>query len=243
MQNGVSNSIVLGLTLQRNSIDNPLYTRRGSMFTLSFNATPPASLFGKKNWKALSESNTDAAKKERYKWIEYWKLKFQARTYTPLTDPMGRWTLVLMTRADFGLLGSWNKYLKSPFETFYVGGDGMSGSYTYATETIALRGYENGAFTPRSDGYAYDRFVVELHFPLMLSQSATIYPLVFLEAGNAWTDIKEFNPFDIKRSAGVGARIFLPMIGMMGIDWGYGFDKVFGEKGGSNFHFVLGQEF
>ena len=243
MQNGVSNSIVLGLTLQRNSIDNPLYTRRGSSFTLSFNATPPASLFGKKDWKALSESNTEASKKELYKWIEYWKLKFQARTYTPLTDAMGRWTLVLMTRADFGLLGSWNKHLKSPFETFYVGGDGMSGSYTYATETIALRGYENGAFTPRSDGYAYDRFVVELHFPLMLSQSATIYPLVFVEAGNAWTDIKDFNPFDVKRSAGVGARIFLPMIGMMGIDWGYGFDKVFGQKGGSNFHFVLGQEF
>ena len=243
MRNGVSNSIVLGLTLSRSSIDNPLYTRKGSTFTLSLNMTPPASLFGKKNWEALSKSNTDESKKQLYKWIEYWKLKFQARTYTPLTDPDGRWTLVLMTRADFGLLGSWNKWLKSPFETFYVGGDGMSGSYTYATEAIALRGYENGAFTPRSEGYAYDRFVLELHFPLMLSQSATIYPLVFVEAGNAWTDVRDFNPFDVKRSAGVGARIFLPMIGMMGIDWGYGFDTVYGEKGGSNFHFVLGQEF
>ncbi len=244
MNNGVSNSIVLGFTLARNSIDNPLYTRRGSSFSLSFHATPPASMFGKKDWKRLSESSLEADKKELYRWIEYWKLKFQARTYTPLTDPDGRWTLVLMTRADFGLLGSWNKHLKSPFETFYVGGDGMSGSYTYATETIALRGYENGAFTPwGSEGYAYDRFVVELHFPLMLSTSATIYPLVFLEAGNAWTSVKQFNPFDMKRSAGVGARIFLPMIGMMGIDWGYGFDTVFGKKGGSNFHFVLGQEF
>ena len=244
MNNGVSNSIVLGFTLSRNSIDNPLYTRRGSSFTLSFHATPPASLFGKKDWKALSQSTLEADKKELYRWIEYWKLKFQARTYTPLTDPDGRWTLVLMTRADFGLLGSWNKHIKSPFETFYVGGDGMSGSYTYATETIALRGYENGAFTPwGSEGYAYDRFVLELHFPLMLSTSATIYPLVFLEAGNAWTSVKQFNPFDMKRSAGVGARIFLPMIGMMGIDWGYGFDTVFGKKGGSNFHFVLGQEF
>lgn len=244
MNNGVSNSIVLGFTIGRNSIDNPLYTRKGSMFSLSFHATPPASLFGKKDWKALSESNTDESKRELYRWIEYWKLKFQARTYTPLTDPNGRWTLVLMTRADFGLLGSWNKHLKSPFETFYVGGDGMSGSYTYATETIALRGYENGAFTPwGSEGYAYNRFVMELHFPLMLSTSATIYPLVFLEAGNAWTSVKSFNPFDMKRSAGVGARIFLPMIGMMGIDWGYGFDTVFGKKGGSNFHFVLGQEF
>ena len=244
MNNGVSNSIVLGFTLSRNSIDNPLYTRRGSSFTLSFHATPPASLFGKKDWKALSQSTLEADKKELYRWIEYWKLKFQARTYTPLTDPDGRWTLVLMTRADFGLLGSWNKHIKSPFETFYVGGDGMSGSYTYATETIALRGYENGAFTPwGSEGYAYDRFVLELHFPLMLSTSATIYPLVFLEAGNAWTSVKQFNPFDMKRSAGVGARIFLPMIGMMGIDWAYGFDKVYGTKGGSQFHFIIGQEF
>jgi len=244
MNNGVSNSIVLGLNLTRSSIDNPLYTRKGSVFTLSFSATPPASLFGKKDWQALSQSSTEADKKELYKWIEYWKIKFQARTYTPLTDPDGRWTLVLMTRADIGLLGSWNKWLKSPFETFYVGGDGMSGSYTYATETIALRGYENGMFTPYGyEGYAYDRFVMELHFPLMLSQSATIYPLVFVEGGNAWTSVKEFNPFNIKRSAGVGARIYLPMIGMMGIDWGYGFDTVFGEKGGSNFHFVLGQEF
>ncbi|MBR1935353.1 MAG: outer membrane protein assembly factor BamA [Muribaculaceae bacterium] len=244
MNNGVSNSIVLGLTLARNSIDNPLYTRRGSMFSLSFRATPPASLFGKKDWAKLKSQNTEASKKELYRWIEYWKLKFQARTYTPLTDPDGRWTLVLMTRADIGLLGSWNKHLKSPFETFYVGGDGMSGSYTYATETIALRGYENGAFTPWGyEGYAYDRFVVELHFPLMLSTSATIYPLLFVEGGNAWTSVSKFNPFDIKRSAGVGVRVFLPMLGMLGIDWGYGFDTVFGKKGGSNFHFVLGQEF
>lgn len=244
MNNGSSNSIVLGLTLARNSIDNPLYTRKGSMFSLSFRFTPPANLFGHKDWKRLSETKTDAAKKDLYKWIEYWKLKFQARTYTPLTDPDGRWTLVLMTRADIGLLSSWNRYLKSPFENFYVGGDGMSGSYTYATETIALRGYNNGQFTPfRSEGYAYDRFVMELHFPLMLSTSATIYPLLFLEAGNAWTSVKDFSPFDLKRSAGVGVRIFLPMLGMMGIDWGYGFDKVYGQKGGSNFHFVLGQEF
>ena len=244
MNNGVSNSIVFGVTLSRNSIDNPLYTRKGSSFSLSFHAPPPASLFGKKDWEKLSKTNTDAAKKELYHWIEYWKLKFQARTYTPLTDPDGRWTLVLMTRADIGLLGSWNRHIKSPFETFYVGGDGMSGSYTYATETIALRGYENGAFTPYGyDGYAYNRYVMELHFPLMLSTSATIYPLVFIEGGNAWTSVSKFNPFDIKRSAGAGVRIFLPMIGMLGIDWGYGFDTVFGKKGGSNFHFVLGQEF
>ena len=244
MNNGTSNSLVLGLTLARNSIDNPLYTRRGSTFSLSLQLTPPASLFGKKNWEALYKENTTESKKELYRWIEYWKLKFQSRTYTPLTDPNGQWTLVLMTRADFGLLGSYNKYLKSPFETFYVGGDGMTGSYTYATETIGLRGYDNGALTPWGrEGYAYTRLGMELHFPFMLQTSTTIYGLAFVEGGNAWTDVKNFSPFNLKRSAGVGLRIYLPMVGMMGIDWAYGFDKVFGTRGGSHFHFILGQEF
>lgn len=244
MQNGTSNALVLGLTLGRNSIDNPLYTRRGSNISLDLQLTPPASLFGKKDWKKLSEENTTESKKEMYRWVEYWKLRFKSRTYTPLTNPDGQYTLVLMTRADIGLLGSYNKYLKSPFETFYVGGDGMSGSYTYAQETIALRGYDNGALTPfRSEGYAYTRFGVELHFPFMLQPTTTIYGLTFIEGGNAWTSVGKFSPFDLKRSAGAGIRIFLPMVGMMGIDWAYGFDRVFGERGGSHFHFILGQEF
>ena len=244
MSNGTSNALVLGLTLQRNSIDNPLYTRRGSSFSLNLQITPPASLFGKKNWQKLAEENTTASKKEMYRWIEYWKLRFKSRTYTPLTDPDGKWTLVLMTRADIGILGSYNKWLKSPFETFYVGGDGMSGSYTYATETIALRGYENGALTPwGKEGYAYTRFGMELHFPFLLQPTTTIYGLLFAEGGNAWTAVKDFSPFNLKRSAGAGVRIFLPMVGLMGIDWAYGFDTVYGQKGGSHFHFVLGQEF
>lgn len=244
MNNGTSNSLVLGLTLQRTSIDNPLFTRRGSQFSLNLQMTPPASLFGKKNWEKLSQENTTESKKEMYRWIEYWKLRFHSRTYTPLVNPDGTYTLVLMTRADIGLLGSYNKWLKSPFETFYVGGDGMTGSYTYATETIGLRGYENGAFTPWGrEGYAYTRFGMELHFPFMLQTSTTIYGLCFVEAGNAWTSVSRFNPFDVKRSAGAGVRIFLPMVGMMGIDWAYGFDRVYGERGGSQFHFILGQEF
>ncbi len=245
MNNGTSNSIVLGLTLARNSIDNPLYTRRGSSFSLSLHMTPPASLFNPgENWEKLYGENTTESKKELYKWIEYWKLKFRSRTYTPLTDPYGQWTLVLMTRADVGLLGSYNKWLKSPFETFYVGGDGMTGSYTYATETIGLRGYDNGQFTPwGKEGYAYTRFGMELHFPFMLQPTTTIYGLAFVEGGNAWTSVKDFSPFNIKRSAGAGVRIYLPMVGMMGIDWAYGFDKVYGQRGGSHFHFILGQEF
>ena len=245
MQNGTSNSLGLTLSLSRTSIDNPYYTRRGSTFSLEFTATPPASLFGKKNWKY--EANTlksEEAKKELYRWIEYWKLKFKSKTYTPLTDPDGQWTLVLMTRADFGLLGSYNRYLKTPFETFYFGGDGMTGGYTYATETVSMRGYENGQFTPNYyEGYAYGKATMELHFPFILQPATTIYGLVFAEAGNAWTSVKDFSPFNLKRSAGAGVRVFLSVIGFLGVDWAYGFDKVWGRRGGSQFHFVLGQEF
>ncbi len=246
--NGNANSLVLGLTLSRNSIDNPLFTRSGSTFQINLQLTPPASLFMPgRNWEKLSlEAETNqTTRTELYKWVEYWKLRFHSKTYTPLINPNGKYTLVLMTRADFGLLGSYNKYLKSPFETFYVGGDGMSGSYTYATETIALRGYDNGAFTPYGkEGYAYTRFGVELHFPFLLQPTTTIYGLVFAEAGNAWTSVSDFNPFQLKRSAGVGLRVFLPMVGLLGVDWGYGFDRdAYGNRGGSHFHFVLGQEF
>lgn len=244
MNTGTSHSITLGATLARTSLDNPIFTRRGSQFSLSVQLTPPYSAWDGKDYKTLSQQPTQKAKQEMYRWIEYYKIKFKSRTYTPLTNPENQYTLVLMTRADFGLLGSYNPYKKSPFETFYVGGDGMTGSYTYATETIGLRGYDNGAFTPWGyEGYAYTRFALELHFPFLLQPSTTIYGLAFVEAGNAWQDIKEFNPFDMKRSAGAGIRVFLPMIGMLGIDWAYGFDKAFGTRGGSHFHFILGQEF
>ena len=242
MQNGTSHSFTLGLTLGRSSIDNPIYTRRGSQFTLSAQFTPPYSLFSKKDYKSLYESSSRADREELYRWIEYYKIKFKSRVYTPLNNSE-KYTLVLMGRADFGLLGSYNKYKQPPFETFHVGGDGMTGSYTYATETIGLRGYDNGALTPYSDGRAYTRFSMELHFPFLLQPSSTIYGLAFVEGGNAWTSLENFNPFSLKRSAGVGVRIFLPMIGLMGIDWAYGFDKVQGEKGGGHFHFILGQEF
>jgi outer membrane protein insertion porin family len=248
MNNGTSNSLVLSMVLSRSSTDNPYYTRRGSEFSLELDVTPPMSKFRKKNWEGLyydaTYNSSAAAKKEMYKWIEYWKLKFKSKTYTPLTDPDGQWTLVLMSRADFGLLGYYNKYLRTPFETFYFGGDGMTGSGTYATETVAMRGYDNGQFTPWGyEGYAYGKCTFELHFPFMLQPTTTIYGLVFAEAGNAWTSVQNFSPFNLKRSAGAGLRIYLSVLGFMGIDWGYGFDKVWGTKGGSHFHFVLGQEF
>ncbi|MGL4992812.1 MAG: BamA/OMP85 family outer membrane protein [Bacteroidales bacterium] len=241
IQNGQSNNLSLNITLSRNSTDNPVFTRNGSQFTLSLGITPPYSLLGES--KKLDYENIPNNDARKFRWIEYHKWKFKGRTFTPLTKDE---KLILATRVEYGFLGSFNKNKKSPFETFYMGGDGMSGySSTYLTETVALRGYENGSITGNGDAYAYSRLGVELRYPLMLQPSSTIYALTFLEAGNAWIDTKDFNPFDLKRSAGVGVRILLPMIGMLGIDWAYGFDKVNGSRqyGGSNFHFVIGQEF
>ncbi len=253
INNGNCNNINLGVTLSRTSTDNQLFPRRGSEFMASVTLTPPWSLFDGKNYASLASGETYRTDidryydelEEKYRWIEYHKWKFKTKTYTALTE--GQKCFVLMTRVELGLLGSYNKYKKSPFETFYVGGDGMSGySTSYAEETIGLRGYENGSLTPYgASGYAYDRFTVELRYPFLLGNT-TIYGLGFVEGGNAWAEAKNFNPFDIKRSAGVGVRIFLPMVGLMGIDWAYGFDKPFStstSRGGSQFHFILGQEF
>lgn len=247
MSNGSANNLNLTLSLNRTSTDNPLFPRRGSEFSASVTVTPPWSSWDKKDYANLANNQYsptyNAEQQEKYRWVEYHKWKFKSKTYTALSG--GSKCFVLMTRVELGLLGCYNKYKKSPFETFYMGGDGMSGySSNYATETIGLRGYENGALTPSasSQGYAYDRFSLELRYPFLLGNT-TIYGLGFLEAGNAWQEASKFNPFDMKRSAGLGVRIFLPMVGLMGIDWAYGFDKVFGTKGGSQFHFILGQEF
>lgn len=244
--NGKCNNLSINLTLSRSSIDNPIYPRQGSEFSLSAQLTPPYSLFDGTDYSKYSTSNQDDMNK-MHKWIEYHKWKFKSKVYIPLMDPIAvKRTPVLMGRVEFGLLGHYNKYKKSPFETFDVGGDGMTGYSSYATESVALRGYENSSLTPYGyEGYAYARLGLELRYPLMLETSTSIYALTFVEAGNAWHDVNKFNPFDLKRSAGVGVRIFLPMIGMMGIDWAYGFDKVLGSKqyGGSQFHFILGQEF
>ncbi len=245
MTSGSANDLNLSLTLARNSIDNPIFPRYGSEFSFSVQVTPPYSLFSKKDYSTYGQSNYDEAA-SMFRWIEYHKWKFKAKTYTALAEI--KKTPVIMTRAEFGLLGHYNKYKRSPFGTFYMGGDGMSGySYNYASETIALRGYENGSLTPYGggEGYAYMRLGAELRYPIMLENSTSIYALAFAEAGNAWNKVGNFNPFSLKRSAGVGVRIFLPMIGMMGIDWAYGFDKVRGSASpsGGQFHFIIGQEF
>ena len=257
---GMAHNISYTLNLMRNSSDQQIYPRSGSEFSFSLQLTPPFSLFRKydldsdgnkvpvKSYKDVNYDNWSG--RDRYRWIEYHKWKFSAATYS---KPFDRLDFVLMTRAQFGYLGYYNRnWGYSPFEGFLVGGDGMSGYYSYGTEVISLRGYENYSLTPyepskyNSNGYAYagnvyDKFTVELRYPVILQPSSTIYALAFLEGGNCWSDIKNFNPFQIKRSAGVGVRIFLPMVGLLGVDWGWGFDGPEGSK--SQFHFVIGQQF
>lgn len=262
LHNGSANNLRFGITFARNSIDNPYYTRRGSSVSLTLQSTLPYSKFiknekvdellVKKNEGTLTNQEVETLKQELFKWVEYYKTEFKAKLFTPLSSNQ---KLVLLTRAEYGFLGYYDKNRRSPFERYYVGGDGTSGtSSTYALTTVTLRGYDNGTLTPRERFYPgdrvqyagnlYSKLSFELRYPLMLEQAATIYVLAFAEAGNAWQNFKDFNPLELKRSAGAGVRLFLPMLGLLGVDYGYGFDKdINGNKGGHNCHIVIGQEF
>ena len=247
VQDGNCNSLSFNLTLSRSSIDQPIYTRSGSQFSLGLEFTPPYSLVDGKDYKSMQKVNTYYESAKKYELIEYYKWSFKSKTFHPLFySSTNTKTPVLMTRAEFGFLGYYNQYKKSPFGTYYMGGDGMTGtSSTYATETVGLRGYENGSIATNAS--AYTRLGVELRYPVMLEPSSTIYLLSFIDAGNAWTSLKDTNPFQLKRSAGIGVRIMLPMVGLMGIDWGYGFDKIYSngswDRSGGRFNFIIGQEF
>jgi outer membrane protein insertion porin family len=236
---GSSNNLSFSQTISRNSVDGFVWIRTGSQFNFTIQATPPFSFF---------DTKTDyktAIATVKYKWLEYHKWKFSAANY----KSVGKF--VLYSKAQFGFLGFYNKNIgQSPFERFYVGGDGLSGYSLDGREIIALRGYDNNSVTPKINGSniggtAYDKFTVEMRFPISLNPSATIYTLGFIEGGNNYLGMKNFNPFSLKRSAGVGVRIFLPMFGLLGLDWGYGFDDIEGSKvySGSNFHFTIGQQF
>ena len=251
MSNGASNLLSLKLVFARNSVDQPIYPRRGSEFSASVQATLPYSLWDGKDYKRLAElANStdskvaDAANQERYRWIEFHKWQFKAQWFQSLTRNTN---LVLMAKAEMGFLGSYNKNKVSPFERFEVGGDGMSGYNIYGIDIISMRGYEDGALDPDPNNYscAYNKYTMELRYPVILKPSSQIYVLGFLEGGNAFTSWKKFSPFKIKRSAGFGVRLYLPVVGMLGIDWGYGFDAPANSntKSGSQFHFVLGQQF
>ncbi|MBR1387842.1 MAG: BamA/TamA family outer membrane protein [Alloprevotella sp.] len=247
---GNCNNINMRLSLNRTSTDNTFYPRRGSELELSVAFTPPYSLWDKKDYANLATDyrsvNYQKESQEKFRWIEYHKWKFKFRNFIALANiPKAP---VLMTRVEFGLLGSYNRHKKSPFEAYYVGGDGMSGyTYGYATETIGLRGYDNGTIAGNhgDNAYAYSRMTLELRYPLILEGQTNIFALAFVEGGNAWTDVKKFNPFDMKRSAGVGIRLMLPMVGMLGVDWAYGFQRYINgvKAGGSQIHFIMNQEF
>lgn len=241
-RNGVSNLMSVTTRLTRfSSGPNQIYPRRGSTFNLSLQLTPPYSLLSGKDY-------SNATQQEKYKWIEFHKWSFKGEYYYEVFDKF-----VLAPRFAFGYLGHYNNDIgPSPFENFYLGGDGMTGYSFYGRDVIALRGYENGSLTPNvvsngnsvPSGNVYTKLTFEMRYPITLNPQATIYGLVFMEAGKAWYELKEFNPFDVHRSAGVGLRANLPMFGLLGIDWAYGFDPVSGKDvHGHQFHFVMGQQF
>ena len=238
ISNGHSNMLSLKLVLQRSSVDSPFFSRKGSEFTASVQATPPFSL-----WDGKDYADSKLSEQDRYRWIEFHKWNLKAKWFFPLTTNQN---LVLMASAEMGYLGHYNKDKISPFERFEIGGDGMTGYNIYGVDIIAMRGYEDGALDPSSYySVAYNKYTVELRYPIILKPQSSIYVIGFLEGGNGFNSWKEFSPFKIKRSAGVGVRLYLPVVGMLGIDWGYGFDAPYGstKPSGSQFHCTMGQTF
>ena len=235
--NGYSNNFNFNVNLGRNSIDQLIYPRSGSKFNLSLKLTPPYSLFSK------NKDFSNMTDQERFKWVEYYKWKFTSSWFSAFNDK-----LVLNNRAEMGLLGAYNNQIGvSPFERFYVGGDGLSGmGYVFdGRELISLRGYSNNSVSPQTGGTIYTKYTSELRYALSLNPTSTVYVLGFLEGGNSWDNFDFYNPFEIKKSAGFGVRIMLPMVGMMGIDYGWGFDEVLNnpDANGGQFHFSIGQQF
>ena len=238
MSNGVANELSFKVALSRSTVDQPIYPRSGSEFSAVLTLTPPYSL-----WDGRDYSDSNMPDRTRYKWIEYHRWQFNARWFLPLTRNNN---LVLMAAAEMGFLGHYNKNKVSPFERFEVGGDGMSGYTIYGVDIIRLRGYENGALDPTSDySIGYNKYTMELRYPVILKESSQIYVLGFLEGGNGFDSWKSFSPFKIKRSSGLGVRLYLPIVGLLGLDWGWGFDAPAGStrRSGSQFHFTMGQTF
>lgn len=238
MSNGVANELSLKVALSRSTVDQPIYPRSGSEFSAILTFTPPYSL-----WDGRDYSDASMPDRVRYKWIEYHRWQLNARWFLPISRNN---KLVLMAGAEMGFLGHYNKNKVSPFERFEVGGDGMSGYTIYGVDIIRLRGYENGALDPTSDySIGYNKYTMELRYPVILKESSQIYVLGFLEGGNGYSSWKDFSPFRIKRSAGLGVRIYLPIVGLLGLDWGWGFDAPAGStrRSGSQFHFTMGQTF
>jgi outer membrane protein insertion porin family len=236
---GISYNPSLQITLSRNSVSDPIYPTSGSNFTTSIQATPPLSFFNDKDY-------TKMALTEKYKWAEFYKFKFDAEWYTPIYKK-----LVLMCKTRFGFLGYYNpKIGPTFFERFQVGGAGIFGYNIAATEIISQRGYDNYTISQTAMGGSagapiFNKFTMELRQAITTGQTATVYGLAFIEAGDAWSSIEKYNPFQLKRSAGVGIRLFMPMFGLIGLDYAWGFDYKDVPKSGqpTQVHFFIGQQF
>jgi outer membrane protein insertion porin family len=249
---GQANNLAYTIALSRNNtFTNPIFPVGGSKFTISAKLTPPYSLINGVDYSNLKSQkefqlsngnpNTEKIDQEKFRWLEYYKLKFNGEWYTTL---IGK--LVLKTQTDFGFIGAYNNERGNiPFERFYLGGDGMQNYALDGRETIALRGYKNQSLSSQDGSLIYNKFTVELRYPLTLKPSASIFALSFLESGNGYNSFRDFNPFNSKRSAGMGVRIFMPAFGLLGIDFGYGFDNPTGasEPNGWETHFIIGQQF
>jgi outer membrane protein insertion porin family len=238
--NGYSNNFNLGVAFSRNSVSQPIYPRSGSSHSISLQVTPPYSLFDNKDY-------TGATAQERYRFIEYHKWKLTSTWFTPL-EPAKK--LMLAVKMQYGMLGYYNGEIgQSPFERFFLGGDGLSGNFTlYGNDVIGMRGYEPSSLSPGAGAIAYAKYSLEVRYPITLNPNATLYGLGFLEAGNSWGRFRDFDPFNAKRSAGFGLRIFLPMFGLLGLDYGWPFDRSYDdplniEHGKPEFQFTLGQFF
>jgi len=250
---GEANNLSYTINLTRNNTRiNPIFPTGGSTFSISGKFTPPYSLFSKKDFSNLGvlaefqdeNGNPDQSKidQEKFKWLEFYKIKFNGTWYSQVYDK-----LILKTQADFGFLGAYNLARGNiPFERFFLGGDGMINYALDGRETIALRGYPNQSLSSTDGSVIYNKFTLELRYPITLKPTASIYTLTFLEAGNGYNNFREFNPFNSRRSAGAGVRIFMPAFGLLGIDFGYGFDNVnpnITTPNGWETHFVIGQRF
>ena len=234
--NGYANNLSLTSTISRNSVDNPIYPRSGSSFTLNMQFTPPYSMFNNKDY-------STATQQERFKWVEYHKWKFDAIWYI---EPVKK--LVITPQFRFGMIGLYDQNVGyTPFEQFRVGGSGLVGFTVYGTDIVSQRGYADGTVSSPNGGSngtmpMYTKYTLEARYPLSLNPSATIYGITFLEAGNTWSNARNFDPFDVKRATGVGIRLFLPMFGMLGFDYAWGIDNP-NKFDVGQFHFFLGQQF
>ncbi len=233
---GYAHNLSFRTIFSRNSVDHPIYPTSGANTSLSLQLTPPYSLFDN------TEDYDELANQDRYKFIEFHKWKFNSSWFTPLSG--GKHKLVLNTKVGFGYLGTYNDDLgQSPFERFYLGGDGLSGFNLDGSEIIALRGYGDRQLSPRTGASVVTKYTAELRFPFSLSPTATIYGLGFAEAGNSWFEFEQASPFEVYRSVGVGVRIFMPFFGLLGLDWGYRLDDIPGRtdpNSRTEFHFTIG---